>query len=165
MVNPPFKIVSMRHDFKSILHFDPDTVLGDDRMPKGSKTKEKRVYFSPQEWEIVKKRADAIGETAGRYIREISSGGVVRRFDNIKYKELVNPLRSASCSLMQIENAARKYNSPHLQEIAELVEVQKKLEERFEDHFSEMRHDYETERYWRGRNAEREKHEGFQSLL
>ena len=65
MVDPPFKIVSMRHDFKSILHFDPDTVLGDDRMPKGSKTKEKRVYFNPQEWEIVKKRADAIGETAG----------------------------------------------------------------------------------------------------
>ena len=134
-------------------------------MPKGKRTKSKNVYFSQEEWETVRNRAAALGERVGRFLMDISSNGISRRFDNEDYKALVRPLRSCSYSLAQIEKAARENNSPHLPEIIEQERLLDDISERFDDHFAEMQHEFIRENYWRSKFAKGKKHEGVPDVL
>ena len=50
-------------------------------MPTKKGNKQKEVYFSPQEWEIVCRRAEKCVKRAGTYIRNIAVQGTINIFD------------------------------------------------------------------------------------
>lgn len=60
-------------------------------MPKKKGNKEKKVYYSPDEWAVIEKRAAMLGKRTGTYIREISVRGEIKKFD----MKLLNDVRIA----------------------------------------------------------------------
>lgn len=56
-------------------------------MPARKGTKEKKVYFSPEEWEAVCKRSEILGLRPGTYIRQIAVYGEIKKYN---FKEIAD---------------------------------------------------------------------------
>ena len=57
-------------------------------MPMRKGNKEKKVYYSPSEWEIVRRKAEKAGMRTGTYIRRISVNGeaeIMSSLQNVSY--------------------------------------------------------------------------------
>lgn len=50
-------------------------------MPRKKDTKEKKVYFSPEEWDVVCAKASYLHMRVGTYIRKIAVQGEIKHYD------------------------------------------------------------------------------------
>lgn len=88
-------------------------------MTKRKDTKEKKVYFTPKEWEIVCKKAAAVYMRPGTYVRKIAVKGSVKKVD---LKQLNHLRMSFVCIGTELNQIAKVANS-------KLSEQEKKQEE------------------------------------
>ena len=59
-------------------------------MPMKKGNKEKKVYFSPREWEIVCRHSEKLGMRTGTYIRTISVQGSIKVFNLKELTDVYN---------------------------------------------------------------------------
>lgn len=56
------------------------------------RTIEKHIKYNSEEWDIVSKKAAALGQRAGTYIRRISVNGTIKYFDMKQFNHQINHL-------------------------------------------------------------------------
>lgn len=77
-------------------------------MPMKKGNREKKVYFSPEEWNVVCKKASKLNLRVGTYIRVISVQGEIKCYDMDKLLHLLRSFNKIGTNLNQI---ARVVNS------------------------------------------------------
>ncbi len=80
-------------------------------MPKRKDTKEKKIYFPPDEWQIVCKRAAALNQRTGTYIRRIAVRGSVKCFDMRQFNHLIMSFNRIGNEINQIVRVANSTKS------------------------------------------------------
>lgn len=92
----------------------------------GKRTIEKHIKYNAEEWEIVSKKAAALGQRAGTFIREMSVQGVIKNYDMSQFNHLVMSFNRTATDFENVVNNAKdkwdrikKSRDELLQKIAE----------------------------------------------
>ena len=62
----------------------------------------KEIKLSPEEWEIIRKRAAALNQRTGTYIRRISVQGIIKTFDMKQFNHLIMSFNRIGNEVTQI---------------------------------------------------------------
>ena len=89
-------------------------------MPTKKGNKQKAVFFSPQEWEIVCKRAEKCGKRAGTYIRNITVQGTINIFDTKPINSFLISFNRIGNEINQIAKVANSTQSIYAKDIEDL---------------------------------------------
>ena len=103
-------------------------------MTKRKDTKEKKVYFTPKEWEIVCKKAAAVYMRPGTYVRKIAVKGSVKKVDLKQLNHLRMSFVCIGTELNQIAKVANSTQSIYAKDIEEMREQFEYLREVFNDY-------------------------------
>ena len=61
------------------------------------RTIEKHIKYNAEEWDIISKKAAALNQRAGTFIREMSVQGVIKNYDMKQFNHLI---MSFNCELL-----------------------------------------------------------------
>ena len=89
-------------------------------MPARKTTKQKLVYFSPDEWQTVCERAAALGQRTGTYIRRIAVRGTIKSFDMKQFNHLIMSFNRIGNELNQIARVANSTRSVYAKDIEDM---------------------------------------------
>ena len=89
-------------------------------MPARKNTKQKLVYFSPDEWQTVCKRAAALGQRTGTYIRRIAVRGEIKYFDMKQFNHLTMSFCRIANELNQIAKVVNSTKSVYAKDIEDI---------------------------------------------
>lgn len=89
-------------------------------MPKREDTKEKKIYFSPDEWQTVCERAAALNQRTGTYIRRIAVRGIIKSFDMKQFNHLIMSFNRICNEVNQIARVANSTKSVYAKDIEDL---------------------------------------------
>ena len=110
-------------------------------MPKGTNTREKKVYFDSGEWETVCRKAAAAEMKIGTYIRYIAVHGIVKKYDVRILDNLVYAINSVGRNINQIAKTANSTGDIYKTELEnvsnELGKISKRIDVYFENLISE----------------------------
>ena len=109
-------------------------------MPKGKDTILKKIYFEPDEWKEVERRAALIGKRPTAYVREMAVYGEVKIFDFSEYQTMIFPLRGISANINQIAKVANSMGEVYKKDIEDIKESFRQLREMFDAHFKELKY-------------------------
>lgn len=96
------------------------------------RNKAKLIKFSPDEWQTVSKRAAALNQRTGTYIRRISVRGIIRSFDMKQFNHLIMSFNRIGNELNQIAKVSNSTQSVYSKDIEDM----KKSFEYFETVFA-----------------------------
>lgn len=71
-------------------------------MPMKKGNKEKKVYYTPKEWEKICERAAFLNMKTGTYIKKISTYGEIKHFDTANILKLTLEINKYGVNLNQI---------------------------------------------------------------
>lgn len=89
-------------------------------MPMKKGNKEKKIYFSPEEWETVCKRAAALGQRTGTYIRNIAVRGEIKSYDMKQFNHLIMSFNRIGNEINQIVKVANSTKSVYQQDLEDM---------------------------------------------
>lgn len=89
-------------------------------MPARDTTKQKLVYFSPDEWQTVCERAAALNQRTGTYIRRIAVRGIIKSFDMKQFNHLIMSFNRICNEVNQIARVANSTKSVYAKDIEDL---------------------------------------------
>ncbi len=89
-------------------------------MPARKDTKQKIVYFPPDEWQTVCKRAAALGQRTGTYIRRIAVRGTIKSFDTEQFNRLIMSFNRIGNELNQIARVVNSTQSVYAKDIEDM---------------------------------------------
>lgn len=80
----------------------------------------KEIKLSPEEWEIIRKRAAALGQRTGTYIRRIAVRGIIKSFDMKQFNHLIMSFNRIGNEVNQIARVANSTKSVYAEDIEDL---------------------------------------------
>lgn len=80
----------------------------------------KEIKLSPEEWEIICKRAAALNQRTGTYIRRISVQGIIKNFDMKQFNHLIMSFNRIGNEVNQIARVANSTRSIYAKDIEDL---------------------------------------------
>ena len=89
-------------------------------MPARKDTKQKIVYFSPEEWEKVCQRAAALNQRTGTYIRKIAVEGNIKNFDVKQFNHLIMSFNRIGNEINQIVKVANSTQSVYAKDFEDM---------------------------------------------
>jgi len=89
-------------------------------MPMKKGNKEKKIYFSPEEWETVCKRAAALDQRTGTYIRNIAVRGEIKSYDMKQFNHLIMSFNRIGNEINQIVKVANSTKSVYQQDLEDM---------------------------------------------
>ena len=92
------------------------------------RNKAKLIKFSPEEWEKVCKRAAALNQRTGTYIRKIAVNGIIKFYDMRKFNDLLSSLHRISNELNQIAKVANSTQSIYEKDVEDLRRLYQKVQ-------------------------------------
>lgn len=107
-------------------------------MPMKKGNKEKKVYFSPREWEIVCSHSEKLGMRTGTYIRTISVQGSIKVFDLKELTDVYKAMNRIGVNINQISTVANSTKSIYQKDIEDLQDEIKQLRLVVEDWLSPL---------------------------
>lgn len=107
-------------------------------MPMKKGNKEKKVYFSPREWEIVCRHSEELGMRTGTYIRTISVQGSIKVFNLKELSDVYKAMNRIGVNINQISTVANSTKSIYQKDIEDLQEEIKQLRLVVEDWLSPL---------------------------
>ena len=84
------------------------------------RNKAKLIKFSPEEWQTVCKRAAALGQRTGTYIRRIAVRGTIKSFDMKQFNHLIMSFNRIGNELNQIAKVANSTQSVYSKDIEDM---------------------------------------------
>ena len=103
-------------------------------MPMKKGNKEKKVYFSPEEWEKVCKRAEALNQRTGTYIRRMAVEGTIKHFDMKQFNHLLMSFNRIGNEINQIVRLANSTQSVYAKDIEDMKKSFEYLETVFKNY-------------------------------
>lgn len=110
-------------------------------MPMKKGNKQKIIYFSPAEWEIICKKADAAGLRTGTYIRKIAVQGEIKHYDMGQLNNLRMSFNRIGIELNQIAKVASSTQSVYANDIEDMKKQMKYFAAVMENYLSELKPD------------------------
>ena len=110
-------------------------------MPMRKGNKVKNVYFSPEEWAAVQRRAAALKMRTGTYIRRISVHGEIKWYDFRKYSTLEIAVNAVGRNVDQIAKVANSTQSVYKKDVEDLQEQMDQLRTLFKIYFDGLDYD------------------------
>ena len=92
-------------------------------MPKGKNTILKKIYFDPDEWKEVERRAALLRKRATAYVKEMAVHGEVKCYDFTEYQKLAYPLRGIGVNINQIAKRVNETDHLHSGDLERLQEM------------------------------------------
>ena len=86
----------------------------------GKRTIEKHIKYNAEEWEIISKKAAALNQRAGTFIREMSVQGVIKNYDMKQFNHLVMSFNRIGNELNQISKVANSTQSVYAKDIEDM---------------------------------------------
>ncbi len=83
----------------------------------------KEIKLSPEEWEIICKRAAALNQRTGTYIRRISAQGIIKNFDMKQFNHLIMSFNRIGNEVNQIARVANSTRSVYAKDIEDLKKL------------------------------------------
>lgn len=80
----------------------------------------KEIRLSPEEWEIIRKRAAALNQKTGTYIRRIAVQGIIKNFDMKQFNHLIMSFNRIGNEVNQIARVANSTKSVYAEDIEDL---------------------------------------------
>lgn len=80
----------------------------------------KEIKLSPEEWEIIRKRAAALSQRTGTYIRRIAVRGIIKSFDMKQFNHLIMSFNRIGNEVNQIARVANSTRSVYAKDIEDL---------------------------------------------
>lgn len=80
----------------------------------------KEIKLSPEEWEIICKRAAALNQRTGTYIRRIAVRGIIKSFDMKQFNHLIMSFNRICNEVNQIARVANSTKSVYAKDIEDL---------------------------------------------
>lgn len=91
-------------------------------MPTRKENKRKMIYFSPEEWDIVCKKAAAMNMRTGTYIRRIAVKGRIKKVDLKQLNHLQLAFDRIGVEVNQIARVANNTQSVYRKDIEDIQE-------------------------------------------
>ena len=110
-------------------------------MPKRKENKEKKVYFSPDEWHTVCKKAAAVNMRTGTYIRNIAVKGSIRKVDLKQLNHLLLAFHRIGIEMNQVAKVVNSTQSVFKKDIEEMQESFSYLKDVFSDYLLPLKSD------------------------
>lgn len=110
-------------------------------MPKAKDTILKKICFAPDEWKEIERRAELTGKKPNDYIREIAMFGQIKVYSFEEYKTMLFPLRSVGQNINQIAKVVNSTGNIFAKDIEDLRAQVEKLEQTFDEYFSELKYE------------------------
>ena len=88
---------------------------------------EKHIRFTKEEYELVCKRSEKMGVSAGRYIRTISVQGTVKIFSLKELNDVYRALNRIGINLNQIATVANSTGSIYQKDMEDVLEQMKEI--------------------------------------
>ena len=111
-------------------------------MPVKQGTKSKIVYFSPQEWEIVCKRAEKCGKRTGTFIRDIAVRGSIKIFDSKPIDSFLISFNRIGNEINQIAKVANSTQSVYAKDIEDMQKSFKRFSNVMENYLLPLKYDF-----------------------
>lgn len=89
-------------------------------MPRKKDTKEKKVYFNPEEWDVVCEKASYLHMRVGTYIRKIAVQGEIKHYDMSELNSLKMSFNRIGIELNQIAKVANSTQSVYQKDIEDM---------------------------------------------
>lgn len=80
----------------------------------------KEIKLSPEEWEIICKRAAVLNQRTGTYIRWIAVQGIIKTFDMKQFNHLIMSFNRIGNEVNQIARVANSTRSVYAKDIEDL---------------------------------------------
>ena len=96
-------------------------------MPMKKGNKEKKVYFSPAEWELVSRRSADLGMRTGTYIRTISVQGNIKIFQLKELDDVYRAMNRIGVNLNQIAAVVNSTGSIYQKDMEDVLAEMKQL--------------------------------------
>ena len=84
------------------------------------RNKAKLIKFSPEEWEKVCRRAEALNQRTGTYIRKIAVDGTIKFYDMKQFSDLRRVLNRIANELNQITKVVNSTRSVYEKDVEDL---------------------------------------------
>lgn len=111
-------------------------------MPARKDTKKKLIYFKPDEWDIVCKRAKALNMRPGTYIREIAVRGEIKHYDMAQLNNLRMSFNRIGTLIDQIAKVANSTQSIFRKDIEDMQKQMDYFARVMENYLSVLEPDY-----------------------
>ena len=108
-------------------------------MPMRKGNKEKKVYFSPAEWSVVCRKAEALGQRTGTYIRRIAVQGEIKKYDMKELNNLRISFNRIGIELNQIARVANSTNSVYAKDIEDMQKQMKYFRAVMDNYLAELK--------------------------
>lgn len=102
-------------------------------MPMKKGNKEKKVYFSPAEWEVVLCRSANLGIRTGTYIRTIAVQGTIKIYPLKELDDVHRALNRIGVNLNQLATVANSTGIIYQKDMEDVLAEMKKLRVIMED--------------------------------
>lgn len=96
-------------------------------MPMKKGNREKKVYFSPDEWNRVCEKAEKSGMRVGTYIRKVAVNGEIKIVDMRGVNELRMEISREGNNINQVAHLANETQSITIKDIERIEKSQKQI--------------------------------------
>lgn len=103
-------------------------------MPMKKGNKEKKIYFSPEEWEKVCKKAEMLNQRTGTYIRNIAVNGIIKSYDMKQFNHLIMSFNRIGNEINQIVKVANSTQSVYEKDFEDMKKSFEYLQTVFENY-------------------------------
>lgn len=108
-------------------------------MPMKKGNKEKKIYFSSEEWKIVCQKAEAVNLRTGTYIRKIAVQGELKFYDMQQLNNLRMSFNRIGIELNQIAKVVNSTQSVYAKDIEDMQKSMKYFSGVMENYLSELK--------------------------
>ncbi len=84
------------------------------------RTIEKHIKYNDEEWKIISKKAAALNQRTGTFIREMSVQGVIKNYDAQQFNRLITSFNRIGNELNQIAKVANSTQSVYSKDIEDM---------------------------------------------
>lgn len=84
------------------------------------RTIEKHIKYNAEEWDIISKKAAALNQRAGTFIREMSVQGVIKNYDMKQFNHLIMSFNRIGNELNQIAKVVNSTQSVYAKDIEDM---------------------------------------------
>ena len=106
-------------------------------MPKAKTTVERKLYFSPEQWKEIERRAGKRGMRPTAYVKDIALHGEIKNYSLERYQSLVYPLRGMGVEINHIAATVNKTKSITSKDVEDVKKYLNDLLRMFKAFFSD----------------------------
>ena len=110
-------------------------------MPTAKGNKEKKIYYSPGEWERVCERAEKLQMKTGTFIREISVFGEIKNYSCESVEKLTLAINRYGNNLNQIATVVNSSDSVYKNDVENLQNDMMNIKRAVEIYLTELKYE------------------------